>query len=259
MNAAAHDPVRRWHPAAFVGHDIYRQAAYGRLHPLTIARVEAVIDVCRALDWFVPGEYVTSPTASEDELLAFHSADYVAALRAASASGAVAADCRARYAIGTMENPLFAGLFERASTAVGGSIAAAELALDGRVGFNPAGGTHHGRRDRASGFSLGSFSSRPTTRLRSKRLNIAVPDAPETAAETTVRGGQLIVRQWRREILQLLVGTPPRRDGLRIGHTAAATLFRFLVVIVPGAGLTVTRAIWVLPEFDDYIRVARRR
>ncbi len=152
MNAAAHDPVRRWHPAAFVGHDIYRQAAYGRLHPLTIARVEAVIDVCRALDWFVPGEYVTSPRASEDELLAFHSADYVAALRAASATGAVAADCRARYAIGTMENPLFVGLFERASTAVGGSIAAAELALDGRIGFNPAGGTHHGRRDRASGF-----------------------------------------------------------------------------------------------------------
>jgi acetoin utilization protein AcuC len=43
-------------------------------------------------------------------------------------------------------------VFERASTAVGGSILAAELALQGRVAFNPAGGTHHGRRDRASGF-----------------------------------------------------------------------------------------------------------
>jgi acetoin utilization protein AcuC len=35
---------------------------------------------------------------------------------------------------------------------VGGSILAAELALEGRIVFHPAGGTHHGRRDRASGF-----------------------------------------------------------------------------------------------------------
>jgi acetoin utilization protein AcuC len=142
----------RWHPAAFVGHEIYREAAYGRLHPLTIPRVESVIDVCRALDWFLPREYVTSPRASVDELLAFHTADYVDALRAASAAGSVDLRCRERYAIGTMENPLFPGLFERASTAVGGSIVAAELALEGRIAFNPAGGTHHGRRDRASGF-----------------------------------------------------------------------------------------------------------
>jgi acetoin utilization protein AcuC len=35
---------------------------------------------------------------------------------------------------------------------VGGSIRAAELAPAGRVVFHPAGGTHHGRRNRASGF-----------------------------------------------------------------------------------------------------------
>jgi acetoin utilization protein AcuC len=150
--AAAQCAASRWHAAAFVGHDIYRQAAYGRMHPLTIPRVESVIDVCRALDWFLPGEYVQSSRASVDELLAFHTADYIAALRAASESGAVDATVRNRYGIGTMENPLFPGLFERASTAVGGSILAAELALDGRVAFNPAGGTHHGRCDRASGF-----------------------------------------------------------------------------------------------------------
>ena len=142
----------RWHRAAFVGHDIYRQAAYGRLHPLAIARVETVIDLCRALDWFEAGEYVVSPRATRSELCEFHSADYVAALQAASDRGAVDRETRERYAIGTMENPLFPGVFERASTAVGGSVRAAELALEGRVAFNPAGGTHHGRRDRASGF-----------------------------------------------------------------------------------------------------------
>src|SRR5690606_37637711 len=49
-------------------------------------------------------------------------------------------------------NPLFPGLFERAATSVGGSILAARLALEGRIAYHPAGGTHHGRPDRASGF-----------------------------------------------------------------------------------------------------------
>jgi acetoin utilization protein AcuC len=151
-DARADDVAQRFCPAAFVGHDIYREAAYGHLHPLTIPRIEAVVDLIRALDWFAPGEYVVSPRASVDELEWFHTPDYVAALRCASDTGAVDRATRERYAIGTMENPLFAGMFERASTAVGGSIRAAELALKGQIVFHPAGGTHHGRRDRASGF-----------------------------------------------------------------------------------------------------------
>lgn len=138
--------------AVFVGNDIYRQAAYGSLHPLAIARVESVVDLCRALEWFGPGEYDVSPRATEDELAAFHDREYIHALRCASERGHVDAAARERYGIGTMENPLFPGVFERASTSVGGSIRAARLALQGRVAFHPAGGTHHGRPGRASGF-----------------------------------------------------------------------------------------------------------
>ncbi len=138
--------------AAFVGHEIYRKAAYGRLHPLMIPRVEVVVDLIRALDGFLPGEYVVSPRANAEVLEWFHTPDYIAALSTATRVGAVDFATRERYAIGTMENPLFPGVFERASTAVGGSIRAAELALEGRIAFHPAGGTHHGRPDRASGF-----------------------------------------------------------------------------------------------------------
>ncbi len=143
-------PRRR--QAVFVGHDIYRRRAYGTMHPLAIPRVEAVVDLCNALGWFAEGEYRTSPCATEAELAWFHDPAYIAALRDATESGAVDLATRRRYGIGTMENPLFPGVFERASTSVGGSIRAAELALDGHVAFHPAGGTHHGRRDRASGF-----------------------------------------------------------------------------------------------------------
>jgi len=136
----------------FVSHEIYRQAAYGSNHPLAIPRVESVMDMCRALGWLGQGEYCESPRATEDELVRFHAPEYIAALRRASEAGKVDVETRQRFAIGTMENPLFPGVFERASTAVGGSIRAAELALEGRVAFHPAGGTHHGRPDRASGF-----------------------------------------------------------------------------------------------------------
>jgi acetoin utilization protein AcuC len=142
---------RRFAPI-FIGHEVYRQAAYGSNHPLAIPRVESVIDLCRALGWLGAGEYCASPRATEDRLTRFHMPEYVAALRRASAAGRVDAETRRRFAIGTMENPLFPGVFERASTAVGGSICAAELAREGRIVFHPAGGTHHGRPDRASGF-----------------------------------------------------------------------------------------------------------
>jgi acetoin utilization protein AcuC len=136
----------------FVGHEIYRQAAYGTNHPLAIPRVAPVMDLCRALGWFGPGEFVASPRASEDELAWFHTVDYIDALRRAAESGRVDIGTRERYALGTMENPLFPGVFERAATSVGGSIRAAELALEGRIAYHPAGGTHHGRPDRAAGF-----------------------------------------------------------------------------------------------------------
>ncbi len=104
------------------------------------------------LGWLGDGVYHDSPPASISRLVQFHEAHYVQALRQAEEQGGVAKEVRERYRIGTMENPIFPGLFLRASTAVGGSILAAQLALEGITSFHPAGGTHHGRPDRASGF-----------------------------------------------------------------------------------------------------------
>jgi len=136
----------------FVGSEVYRQAAFGQHHPLSIIRVSGVVDVCRFLDWFDVEQYRDSPQATLEQLEQFHHRDYIEALRDADLRGSVEKSVRDRYRIGTMENPLFPGVFRRASTAVGGSIHAAELAMAGRVVFHPSGGTHHGRADRASGF-----------------------------------------------------------------------------------------------------------
>ena len=139
------------HPL-YIGSDVFRRAAFGANHPLNIVRHSAVLDLVRILGWLPGDEFRTSSPATMSQLTEFHDRDYVEALRQADTTGRVDPEIRSRYGIGTLENPIFPGLFERAAMTVGGSIMAAQLACDGHVVFHPSGGTHHGRPDRASGF-----------------------------------------------------------------------------------------------------------
>lgn len=139
-------------PALFVASEFCRRRGFGEHHPLAIPRVATVLELAEILGWLDAGCYRDSPVATVEQLVAFHDPQYVEALRQADATNRVDVAVRERYRFGTLENPLFPGVYARAATAVGGSIRAAELALEGRVVFHPAGGTHHGRPDRASGF-----------------------------------------------------------------------------------------------------------
>jgi acetoin utilization protein AcuC len=139
----------------FIGSDIYRSSSYGAKHPLAIPRVSTVIDLVRALGWLDAAAYVESPLATAAQLARFHSADYIAALQRAEAEQHIAPETARRFNIGCNGNPLFREIFSRPATACGASLKAAELLLaahDGAIVYSPAGGTHHGRRDRASGF-----------------------------------------------------------------------------------------------------------
>jgi acetoin utilization protein AcuC len=159
-NSATRDTVMRCSNAAaparadalFVASEFCRRPGFGKHHPLSIPRVSAVLELCACLGWLDEKHLQTSRVATVEELGSFHDPAYVAALRASDAAGRVEPSIRERHGFGNFENPLFPGVFERAATAVGGSILAADLALEGRAVFHPAGGTHHGRRDRASGF-----------------------------------------------------------------------------------------------------------
>jgi acetoin utilization protein AcuC len=136
----------------YIGSDIFRRAAFGANHPLRIMRHSAVMDLVRVMGWLRDEDLQVPTPATVSQLTEFHDSDYVEALQYADSTGRVEPAVRERYRIGTLENPLFEGLFERAATTVGGSVLAAQLALQGHVSFHPSGGTHHGRRDRASGF-----------------------------------------------------------------------------------------------------------
>jgi acetoin utilization protein AcuC len=136
----------------FIGSPIYRGSVYGPRHPLSIQRVPAVIDLARALGWLPSDRYRTSPRAKPSVLTGFHTHAYIAALQAAEAAQTVDAEVRERHGLGTLSNPVFAEMFRRPATAVGGGLLAAELVAQGGVAYNPGGGQHHGLPDRAAGF-----------------------------------------------------------------------------------------------------------
>lgn len=138
--------------AIFIGGAVYTRPSFGTNHPLSYSRQGAVVELCDSLGWLGGKRRMDAPQAPLETLHRLHDVSYVAALKSASEQGRVDTATRAAYHFGTMENPLFPHVFERAATTVGGSILAAQLALEGKLAFHPAGGTHHGRPDRASGF-----------------------------------------------------------------------------------------------------------
>ena len=140
-------------PCYFIGSEIFRPLRHGSRHPLNIPRVSTTIDLCRELNWLdLPGSYLDSPCATPDELHAFHDPAYIAALVQAEETGVLPPELSLRFNLGGIENPIYSECFTRPATAAGGTLLAAELLAAPGIVYHPAGGTHHGRVDRASGF-----------------------------------------------------------------------------------------------------------
>ena len=137
---------------AYIGSEIYRRSTYGPGHPLAIPRVSTCTDLIRTLGWLADGQYLDAPMASDAEITRFHDPDYLAALKRAEARQAVTAEDRERFRIGADGNPVYPEIHRRPATSAGGVLLAARMVLAGGVVHCPGGGTHHGRRGRASGF-----------------------------------------------------------------------------------------------------------
>tara|TARA_R110002110_G_scaffold204900_1_gene416359 strand:- start:588 stop:1736 length:1149 start_codon:yes stop_codon:yes gene_type:complete len=135
-----------------IASEIYRSSSYGSKHPLGIARVSAALDLCHAAGWIAPDQYVDSPRATPEQLSRFHHPDYIAAVMRAEAEQSLPEDMAERYHIGRFGNPIYPEVFRRPATSCGAGILAAQMLRQGGVVHSLAGGTHHGRPDRASGF-----------------------------------------------------------------------------------------------------------
>jgi acetoin utilization protein AcuC len=139
---------------ALVLSDRFWHFNYGFGHPMQTVRMKMTVDRCRDLGLLdLPATRVLEPRdATDGELLAFHTPDYLAALQRAASGGDRAS--LARYGLGTADNPIFPGLADWARLYTGASLVAMEAVSRGDVtcAFNMAGGLHHAMPERASGF-----------------------------------------------------------------------------------------------------------
>lgn len=128
---------------------------FGHGHPMAPARMELTARLAASLGLFdLDHVAVEAPgVATDSELEAVHSADYVAAVRKVSADPSTPDESRG---LGTEDDPAFAGMHEAAARLAGGSLLAASRILDGSAvhAVNFGGGMHHAARDRASGFCI---------------------------------------------------------------------------------------------------------
>jgi acetoin utilization protein AcuC len=130
---------------------------FGPGHPLAPVRVELTMALARELGVLaLPSVSVLAPAPAQiAELELVHDAAYIEAVRRAG-RGDHDGWGDGRYGLGTMDNPVFAGMHEASALVVGATLAAARAVWDGEAlhAANIAGGLHHAMRRSASGFCV---------------------------------------------------------------------------------------------------------
>jgi acetoin utilization protein AcuC len=163
---------------ALIYSDHYARFDYGPEHPLRMERLGLTWRLMQAYGLTaLPQAIVREPEpADETRLAEFHSRAYLEILEAADSGRAPAR--AAFFGLGPGDNPVFAGLWQVARLAAGGSVDAADLVASGSVtrAFHFAGGLHHAMPDRASGFCYVNDAVLAILRLRARDLRVAYVD-----------------------------------------------------------------------------------
>ncbi len=138
----------------FITSDIFRGSSYGKGHPLNIQRVWPVLDLCKAFGWIKKEQLQFVPPAKKNELLIFHTNDYIDALYEAEQHQELSLSKKNKFKIGVHPNPIFKEVYSRPATAVKANIIGVNYLFEGKFSnvFNPSGGTHHGFKNKANGF-----------------------------------------------------------------------------------------------------------
>ncbi len=138
--------------AKLIGSLRYAKYRYPKNHPLKIPRVSLLMRFLKTINLIEPEEVIESRKATDEELLLFHTEDYIKTLKLAEACQCVPNGAREKYNIGSYENPVSYAMFTGSSLATGSTIQAIEEFLKGSKVFNPAGGMHHAYKNKANGF-----------------------------------------------------------------------------------------------------------
>lgn len=128
--------------------------SYPSTCPFNITRARKVKELLLSLGMYTgDGEIEIAPVAASREILEkIHSAEYLDELKRAGEGHFDPS--MLHMGLGSGDCPVFAGMYDYAVLASGGTVLAAEMILDGKasVAFNPSGGFHHAHRHGSAGF-----------------------------------------------------------------------------------------------------------
>lgn len=141
-------------PAAFIYSPRLEEISYPPEHPFNTSRAKKTREVVNSMGLLAAPDRIEVPPEPADRIVLkkFHTARYLHALQDAS-KGQWNYEAL-NMGLGTTDCPVFKGVYEYAVLAVGATITAAQLILDGKAGvaFNPSGGFHHAHPELAAGF-----------------------------------------------------------------------------------------------------------
>jgi acetoin utilization protein AcuC len=139
---------------AFVYSDEFARFDYGASHPLKPFRLKLTYELIKSFGLLSPTDrrLVEPAPAGDEDLLVYHTKDYIDVLKAANSGETVIG--ASAFGLGPGDNPVFAGLLDWSRLVAGASLRAASLVDSGEadIAFNIAGGLHHALASRASGF-----------------------------------------------------------------------------------------------------------
>ncbi|MCD9144867.1 acetoin utilization protein AcuC [Streptomyces albireticuli] len=137
---------------------------FGPGHPMDPVRLALTMRLVEAFELDRALRVTAARPAGESTLRLVHRADYIAAVREASAHPE-AAD--GSYGIGTADVPAFAGMHDAAALIAGQSVGAAEAVWRGEAlhAVNFTGGLHHAMPGGASGFCVYNDAALAVARL----------------------------------------------------------------------------------------------
>ena len=163
--------------AAFVYEEAQSRHVLREDHVFQPNRLQLTYELLQCYGAFEDSLLVAPKMAEETDILSFHTADYVAAVKGLS-RGEDRRDAAAFNFSAAGDNPPYEGMYEVSAMAVGASLLAAELVASDKVdvAFNISGGLHHAASGYASGFCVFNDAVIAILSLVKRGLRIAYVD-----------------------------------------------------------------------------------
>ena len=163
---------------AFIYSDSLSQHTLSETHPMKPVRLRYTYELLEAYGAFeAPNVSLVSPrVASNDELLWYHSPEYIEAVRRLNDED-FSVD-QPKFNFGPGDNPAYQGIYDASALSTGATMTAVELLLSDEVdaAFSISGGLHHAMPSYAYGFCVFNDPVIGIKRLLAQGMKVAYVD-----------------------------------------------------------------------------------